>query len=99
MLRRNPVGLFGMVYVLEGTSVSLASKLAALLQESLELPASAFTYLRSHGDLDVEHIGHFESVVNRLEMQADRRSVQDSAKTFFRLYGNVLRGIDTKEHA
>ncbi len=99
VLRRNPVGLFGMVYVLEGTSVSLASKLAALLQESLELPASAFTYLRSHGDLDVEHIGHFENVVNRLETEADRRSVQDSTKTFFRLYGNVLRGIGSEEHA
>jgi heme oxygenase len=99
VLRRNPVGLFGMVYVLEGTSVSLASKLAALLQESLELPASAFTYLRSHGDLDIEHIGHFESVVNRLETEADRRSVEDSAKAFFRLYGNVLRGIDSEERA
>jgi pyrroloquinoline quinone (PQQ) biosynthesis protein C len=97
--RRNPVGLFGMVYVLEGTSVSLASRLATLLQESLELPASAFTYLRSHGALDVEHIGHFENVVNRLETQADRRSVEDGAKTFFRLYGNVLHGIATEEQA
>jgi pyrroloquinoline quinone (PQQ) biosynthesis protein C len=93
--RRNPVGLFGMIYVLEGTSVSLASKLALLLQEALDLPASAFTYLRSHGALDVEHIGHFENVVNRLETEADRRSVEDSAKAFFRLYGNVLRGIGT----
>lgn len=99
VLRRNPVGLFGMVYVLEGTSVSLASKLAALLQESLGLPANAFTYLRSHGALDVEHIGHFENVVNRLETAADRRSVEDSAKTFFRLYGNVLRSIDNEEQS
>ncbi|HEX3122688.1 MAG TPA: biliverdin-producing heme oxygenase, partial [Rhodanobacteraceae bacterium] len=66
-----------------------------LLQEALDLPASAFTYLRSHGALDVEHIGHFENVVNRLETEADRRSVEDSAKAFFRLYGNVLRGIGT----
>jgi pyrroloquinoline quinone (PQQ) biosynthesis protein C len=97
--RRNPVGLFGMVYVLEGTSVSLASRLAALLQESLGLPASAFTYLRSHGALDVEHIAHLENTVNRLETAEDRRSVEDSAKVFFRLYGNVLRGVDAEVQA
>lgn len=97
--RRNPVGLFGMVYVLEGTSVGLASRLAALLQESLGLPASAFTYLRSHGALDVDHIAHLENTVNCLETAADRRSVEDSAKVFFRLYGNVLRSVDAEVRA
>jgi len=99
VMRRNPVALFGMVYVLEGTSVSLASRLADVLQDSLALPANAFTYLRSHGALDVEHIGHFERVVNRLETEQDRGSVEESAKNFFRLYGNVLRSIDSQEHA
>ena len=97
--RRNPVGLFGMVYVLEGASVSLASKLATVLQETLDLPASAFSYLRSHGALDVEHIGHFENIVNRLETPAERTSVEDCTKVFFRLYGNVLRSIDIEEQS
>ena len=97
--RRNPVGLFGMVYVLEGTSVSLASNAANALQNALDLPPTAFTYLSSHGALDVEHIGHYERLVNRLEAPADREAVVNNAQTFFRLYGNVLRGIDIEEHA
>lgn len=97
--RRNPVGFFGMVYVLEGTSVSLASNAAQALQSALDLPPSAFSYLSSHGALDVEHIGDFEQLVNRLDTPADRDAVVSHAKTFFRLYGNVFRSIDIQEHA
>jgi heme oxygenase len=97
--RRNPVGFFGMVYVLEGTSVSLASNAASVLQQALDLPPGAFTYLSSHGSLDVEHIGDFEQLVNRLDSPNDRAAVVNNAQTFFRLYGNVLRGIDIQEYA
>jgi hypothetical protein len=54
--RRNPIGFFGMVYVLEGTSVALAVRAADAIEQSLQLPPTAFTYLRSHGTLDLEHI-------------------------------------------
>ena len=93
VMRRNPVGLFGMVYVLEGTSVSLASHVAGVLQGALDLPPAAFTYLSSHGALDVEHIGHFELLVNQLESEDDRLAVERCARMFFRLYGNVLRSV------
>lgn len=96
--RRNPVGFFGMVYVLEGTSVSLASNAARALQDALDLPPGAFTYLSSHGALDVEHIGDFERLVNRLDTPGDRDAVVSNAQTFFRLYGNVLRSIDIQEN-
>lgn len=93
VMRKNPVGIFGMVYVLEGTSVSLASQVAGVLASAIDLPASAFSYLSSHGALDIEHIGDFANLVNRLESPADRQCVEDSAKIFFRLYGNVLRSV------
>ena len=93
VMRRNPVGLFGMVYVLEGTSVSLASNAAGTLAQSLDLPASAFSYLSSHGALDIEHMGHFENLVNKLDNPLDRQAVEEGAKVFFRLYGNVFRSI------
>jgi len=97
--RRNPIGFFGMVYVLEGTSVSLASQVAGVLEKALDLPPTAFSYLSSHGALDIEHIGHFEKLVNRFEKEADREAVVSGAKTFFRLYGDVLRSIDLVEAA
>lgn len=99
VMRRNPVGLFGMVYVLEGTSVSLATNAAGTLQKSLDLPPGAFSYLSSHGALDIEHIGHFEQLVNRFDNDADRQAVEQCAKTFFRLYGNVFRSIELGEQA
>jgi len=92
--RGNPVGFFGMVYVLEGTSVSLATHVAGALQKALALPNKAFTYLSSHGALDVEHMGHFERIMDRLDSQGDRDAVEQSAKTFFRLYRNVLQSVE-----
>jgi heme oxygenase len=96
VMRGNPVGVFGMVYVLEGTSVSLATSVAGALQRSLGLPANAFTYLASHGALDVAHLGHFERLINRLDREEDRASVEHSAKVCFRLYANVLNGIERR---
>jgi len=90
VMRRNPVGLFGMVYVLEGTSVSLASQVAEVLQHALDLPKRAFTYLSSHGALDLEHIDDFEHLVNRLDSDDDRRSVVHCARMMFPLYARVL---------
>jgi pyrroloquinoline quinone (PQQ) biosynthesis protein C len=53
--RGNPVGFLGMVHVLEGTSTAVASAAADAIQAALALPDAAFSYLRSHGSLDVEH--------------------------------------------
>lgn len=91
--RGNPLGLFGMVYVLEGTSVGLAKTIAGQLRETLQLPANALTYLTSHGDLDISHIAHFERLMNHLENTEDQHCVIHCARTFFHLYGNVLRNI------
>jgi hypothetical protein len=50
--RRHPVGFLGMVHVLEGTSVALATQAADSMRMALGLPPAAFTYLNSHGTLD-----------------------------------------------
>jgi pyrroloquinoline quinone (PQQ) biosynthesis protein C len=91
--RRNPLGFFGMAHVLEGTSVTLASRAAESLQAALELPGDAFTYLSSHGALDVEHTATFAQLMNRLDDADDRADVIRAAKTFFRLYGDIFRSI------
>lgn len=91
--RGNPVGFFGMVLVLEGTSVALATRAADTIETSLGLPRNAFTYLRSHGDLDIEHTGFYERLMNRLDDEDDRRAVIHAAKRFYTLYGNVFRTL------
>jgi pyrroloquinoline quinone (PQQ) biosynthesis protein C len=91
--RVNPVGFLGMVFVLEGTSTQLATQAAARLQSTLALPKQAFTYLASHGALDLEHMHFFSELVNRLESAADRQCIIQRAKMFFRLYGDIFRSL------
>ncbi len=90
--RRNPVGFLGMVLVLEGTSVRLATGVADRLQDVLGLPAKAFTYLRTHGGLDQGHMRFFAGLVNRLDAD-DFAAVVDAARVFYRLYGNIFRDL------
>jgi pyrroloquinoline quinone (PQQ) biosynthesis protein C len=94
--RGNPVGFLGMVLVLEGTSTAVASQAARALQRSLALPPGAFTYLASHGELDVAHTRFFETLVNRLADTHDRAAMVHCARVFYRLYGEVFRALDSR---
>lgn len=91
--RVNPIGFFGMVYVLEGTSVALASQAAEKIQKKLALPTKAFSYLTSHGALDVSHIGFFEGLMNRIDDSEDQQQIIHCAKMFFKLYGDIFRSL------
>lgn len=93
--RGNPIGFFGMVFVLEGTSAQLATRAADVLQSSLDLPRTAFRYLTSHGSLDQEHVGFYEGLVNRLDRHDDQEALIHSANMFYRLYGDIFRAVAT----
>lgn len=90
--RRNPVGFFGMVFVLEGTSVALALNAADRIQATLGLPDQAFSYLRSHGTLDQAHTRHLASLLERLAPE-DQTEVLHAARVFFKLYGDIFRSL------
>jgi pyrroloquinoline quinone (PQQ) biosynthesis protein C len=91
--RRNPVGLFGMVHVLEGTSQAIATHAAQAMRQGLGLPPEAFTYLTSHGALDQEHVRFFAGLMDRLESPADREAIAHVAGMVFRLYGDIFRAL------
>jgi len=91
--RGNPVGLFGMVLVLEGTSVSLATRAAEALAASLKLPREAFSYLLSHGSLDQSHIEFFRQLMNRLSAREDQDAVIHCAQVVYKLYGDMFRSL------
>ncbi|HEY0859770.1 MAG TPA: iron-containing redox enzyme family protein [Pseudoxanthomonas sp.] len=91
--RGNPVGFFGMVLVLEGTSVALATRAANTLQASLDLPRNAFSYLLSHGDLDIEHVGFFKRLMDRMEDEGDKAAIVHAARRFYVLYGDIFRTL------
>ncbi|MDQ6966727.1 MAG: iron-containing redox enzyme family protein [Mariprofundaceae bacterium] len=91
--RRNPVGFFGMVLVLEGTSVSLATQAAERIETSLSLPKQAFSYLSSHGSLDISHVDFYERLMNQLVDEGDKQSVIHCARMMYKLYGDVFRSL------
>lgn len=90
--RGNPAGFFGMVFVLEGTSVALALTAADRIQQALGLPDGAFSYLRSHGTLDQAHTQHLARLLEHMTPE-DQADVLRAAQVFFKLYGDVFRAL------
>lgn len=91
--RVSPLTFFGMVHVLEGTSIALADNAAQMIRDKLVLPNQAFSYLRSHGALDIEHVKFFEDLMNKITDRASQDLIVDSAKRFYMLYGNIFRNL------
>lgn len=97
---RGPWALLGMVHVLEGMSVVLAERAAAAIRASLggAAPGGAgFRYLTSHGALDVDHVGFFRTLVDRVEDAESEAAVVDTAKAIYRLYGDIFRDLAERE--
>ncbi len=93
--RISPYALLGMVHVLEGMSVALARAAAGAILASLSVdPAKGgFSYLNSHGQLDEEHCALFAGLLERIDAPDRRTLVIQSAKDFYRLYGDIFRGL------
>lgn len=94
--RVNPIGFFGMVLVLEGTSTAVATQAGETMMQSLNLPKKAFSYLLSHGTLDISHVWFFESLVNQISNPDDQACLIHSAKIFYKLYGDIFRTIEAQ---
>lgn len=90
--RIDPLCFLGMVHVLEGTSVALATRAAHSLKKSLNLPTKAFSYLISHGDLDQGHQQFFANLINRLDRH-QLAVVTQACRRFYRLYSNVFKEL------
>lgn len=97
--RVNPVGFFGMVHVLEGTSINVADRAADGIAITTGLPANAFSYLRSHGALDIEHVAFFEGLMNRIDDPRDQHLITHCAKNFYHLYADVFRSVNPADAA
>ncbi|OZG71028.1 biliverdin-producing heme oxygenase [Hahella sp. CCB-MM4] len=91
--RQNPIMFFGMVHVLEGTSVTTATQAGEIIQRTLGLPNQAFSYLYSHGSLDQEHIRFFENLMVRVSDENDQADIIHASKMFYELYGRVFRSL------
>ncbi len=90
----SPYAILGMVHVLEGLSVELAHQLAGAVQRSLETDGkSGFSYLNSHGGLDVEHVELFKRLVNGFEDRQIQDQIIDATHVIYRLYGAIFEDM------
>ncbi len=95
--RVNPLGFFGMVHVLEGTSIQVADAAADAIQNKLGLPRTAFTYLRSHGALDQEHVKFFQQLMGKISCEREQQMIIRCARNFYRLYAGVFKSIEPEQ--
>mgnify|MGYP003119101112 FL=1 len=96
--RGSPAAFFGMVQVLEGTSIELATPLGEAIQKQLGLPKEAFSYLYSHGALDQEHFEFFRNLMNEITDPDDQQAIIEAARMVYRLYGDMLHSIPVPEN-
>jgi pyrroloquinoline quinone (PQQ) biosynthesis protein C len=93
----SPYAFLGSVHVLEGMSVLLADQVADALKSSLGLESdTGFTYLRTHGSLDSEHVAFFRKLVDGFDDQKTRRIIIDNASIFYRLYGSIFHDLGVR---
>jgi long-chain acyl-CoA synthetase len=93
MKRKNPVGFFGMVYMLESTSTQIATQSGKGIQETLGLPNTAFSYLYSHGTLDIKHMKFFEEQMLKITDKDDQDAIIEVANNTFVLFANLLSSV------
>jgi 3-oxoacyl-[acyl-carrier-protein] synthase III len=60
---KDPVGLLGAIYVIEGTGQRIIPALLPLLRKQLDLPANAFRFLDYHGANDEHHLARWLNAV------------------------------------
>ncbi|NQV69387.1 MAG: iron-containing redox enzyme family protein [Pseudohongiella sp.] len=94
--RVNPLGFFGMVHVLEGTSINLADKVAGSVRSALGLEKNAFSYLVSHGSLDQQHVAFFESLMKQIVDEDEQAVIIHACKMFYQLYGDIFRTLSAE---
>ena len=93
----SPYAMLGSVHVLEGMSTLLADKAADAIQRSLAHRGNdGFSYLRSHGALDIEHVAFFKQLANGIIDARTQQIVIDASKVFYRLYGDIYHELATR---
>ncbi|MEO7402322.1 MAG: iron-containing redox enzyme family protein, partial [Burkholderiales bacterium] len=61
--KRNPVGMLGAIYIIEGTGHRIVPQLLPRLRGQLDLPERCYRFLHYHGENDVNHLERWLNAV------------------------------------
>jgi len=93
----SPYSMLGSVHVLEGMSTLLADKVADAVTRTLGGDGKeGFSYLRSHGSIDIEHVAFFKTLVNGIHDPNTQDIIIEASNMFYRLYGDIFRELGTR---
>ncbi len=90
----SPFAMLGSVHVLEGMSTQLADAVASSVQRTLGGDGkTGFSYLRSHGALDIEHVAFFKTLVNAITDPDAQKVIIETSNIIYKLYGEIFREL------
>ncbi|MGM3173823.1 iron-containing redox enzyme family protein [Dickeya lacustris] len=92
-IQHNPMSIFGLVHVLEGSDMHIAPELAEQVESELGLPASAMTYLRSHRASNDAHLSFFATLMDNIRDGGDKHAIIHTAHVVYPLYSNMLHSL------
>jgi pyrroloquinoline quinone (PQQ) biosynthesis protein C len=91
--------MLGMIHVLEGMAVALASNAVSAIRSSIASTTDeGFKYLTTHSDLDIGHAKFFEGLIDKLDRRHLPLVIETSAD-FYKLYGDLFRELDLRRAA
>ncbi|MDB5429702.1 MAG: hypothetical protein JWP35_818 [Caulobacter sp.] len=83
----DPYGLLGAMWIIEGLGNIKAGEWGRLVQQRLDLPDEAVSFLLYHGENDAEHMAEFEQMLGLvLPDEAVARRIVRTAEVTARLY-------------
>lgn len=91
---RDPIGLLGAIYIIEGTGQRIVPALLPLIKAGLKLPPDAFRFLEYHGHNDENHLNRWLGAVEMvMAVEAEKGGNDASGR------GRAVRQIiDTARH-
>ena len=93
--QRDPIGLLGAMFVIEGLGERLALPWSKAIQEQLGLPDEAVSFLRYHGENDEDHLAMFDEALRlAVRGRADAETIVRHARVTARLYRLQLEELD-----
>ena len=79
---RDPFGLLGAIYIIEGTGQRIVPALLPLLKAALQLPPDVFRFLEYHGHNDENHLARWLTAVEMvMALDTDGRAAQQIIAT------------------
>ncbi len=93
--QRDPVGMLGAMFVIEGLGNRIAGPWSALMAEQLDLPPEAISFFSYHSANDVHHLEEFDHALElALRDPAAGEVIARHARIVARLYRLQLEEID-----